>query len=217
MPLILIMTLSVLYYTNLPKHLRFTNLRIDSGYGDSMKPTFREGDKVVVDYSEIKPEDIKRGDIVSFVHKSPLVYDTTKLLQKRIVGMPGEMVEIKKGQVYIEGKKLQENYTYFDSLISFHLDDKSKYIYSEFYSTIRSEDSVLLIQDSATVLSIDNCFYPISNPPVILDSSYYYFYYVLGDNRFHSTDSRSYGPIPIDIIKGKAKYIYKPYWRSLNL
>jgi len=182
-----------------------------------MKPTFREGDKVVVDYSEIKPEDIKRGDIVSFKHKSPLVCDTTKLSQKRIVGMPGEMIEIIKGEAYIEGEKLQENYIYFDSSIAFYLDDESKYIYSKFYSTIRSEDTVLLIQDSAIVLSLDNCFYPISNPPVFLDSSYNYLYYILGDNRFYSTDSRSYGPILIDYIQGKAKYIYKPYWRARNL
>ena len=50
-------------------------------------------------------KDFKRGDIVVF--KSP---SENKMLIKRIVGLPGEKVEIYDGSIYIDGKLLEEKY-----------------------------------------------------------------------------------------------------------
>jgi signal peptidase I len=49
---------------------------------------------------------IRRGDIIVFASSE----DPTKDLIKRVVGLPGETVRIAKGQVYINGKKIEEGY-----------------------------------------------------------------------------------------------------------
>ena len=71
--------------------------------GSSMLPTFSNGERVVV----LKTfYDIRRGDVVIFSSKE----DPTKDLIKRIVGLPGEEIVIRDGQVLIDGKPLEEEY-----------------------------------------------------------------------------------------------------------
>ena len=53
---------------------------------------------------------IHRGDIVIF----PYPRDPDIDYIKRVVGMPGETLEIRKDQVYINGKLFEESYAYFD-------------------------------------------------------------------------------------------------------
>lgn len=77
-----------------------------SNAGDSMKPVLKNGDIVLVDrlvYNAVLP---KRGDIVAF---KPDGNKNTHYSIKRIVGLPGETVQIKKGSVYINGDKTQEH------------------------------------------------------------------------------------------------------------
>lgn len=74
--------------------------------GDSMYPTFHNGEYLLtekVSYYLHKPE---RGDIIVF--EAPPNPD--KDFIKRIIGLPGETVLIKDGQVFINGKKLSEPY-----------------------------------------------------------------------------------------------------------
>ncbi len=75
------------------------NARVPTG---SMKPTILEGDRVIglrLAYLFSEPE---RGDIVIFRFPD----DETQLYVKRIVGMPGEQVDIHGGNVYINGELL---------------------------------------------------------------------------------------------------------------
>ena len=71
----------------------------------SMMPTVEIGDQLFVT-KIYNPNNIKRGDIVVFNSdelKEPLL--------KRVIGLPGEHVEIKSdGSVYINGNKLEEDY-----------------------------------------------------------------------------------------------------------
>jgi signal peptidase I len=63
----------------------------------TMMPTLKPGDRIIVDkraYLQSKPQ---RGDVIVFI--PPL--DTKKYYVKRIIGLPGEEVEIKNGNVYI--------------------------------------------------------------------------------------------------------------------
>lgn len=69
--------------------------------GPSMNPTLESGDIMILN----KVSKIDRFDIV--------VIDSDKsneVLIKRVIGMPGETVEIKDGSIYINGKKLKENF-----------------------------------------------------------------------------------------------------------
>jgi signal peptidase I len=72
---------------------------------ESMVPTLQVGDQLFV--TKIYNKDkIKRGDILVFYSE-----ELSELLIKRVVGLPGESVEIKSdGVVYINGEKLDETY-----------------------------------------------------------------------------------------------------------
>lgn len=72
--------------------------------GDSMNPTLKSGEVLVLNKWKYRLFPIERGDIVS------LQYADTKYLIKRIIGLPGEKVEIKNNQLYINDQKYSENY-----------------------------------------------------------------------------------------------------------
>ena len=75
--------------------------------GQSMETTLSDGDNLIVDKISYRFNDPKRFDIVVF----PFQYDTDTYYIKRIIGLPGETVQIdEKGNIYIDGEKLDENY-----------------------------------------------------------------------------------------------------------
>lgn len=74
--------------------------------GDSMNPTLEDGENLITDKITYRFKDPKRFDIIVFPQKA----NTSKLLIKRIIGMPGETVEIKDGRIYINGYELNETY-----------------------------------------------------------------------------------------------------------
>ena len=71
--------------------------------GRSMEPTFWNGQRVVVLKTFFG---LERGDIVVFASTE----DPGKDLIKRVVGLPGETLQIKNGEVYISGEPLEEEY-----------------------------------------------------------------------------------------------------------
>jgi len=72
----------------------------------SMEPTLARGDYVVTDKSAYRTRGPGRGDIVVFT--SPL--DERRHLVKRIVGVPGDRIEIRGRQVFVNGTALEEPY-----------------------------------------------------------------------------------------------------------
>ena len=70
----------------------------------SMIPTLAEGQRIFINKLVKEPD---RGDIIVF--KNPDNPKDTPLI-KRVIGLPGEEVEIKSGFVYINGSPLNENY-----------------------------------------------------------------------------------------------------------
>lgn len=70
--------------------------------GDSMNPTLNNSDIVIIDKLSPKINNIKRGDIISFY------YDESKFLVKRVIGLPGEYVEIKDNKLYIDNKEISD-------------------------------------------------------------------------------------------------------------
>lgn len=70
----------------------------------SMRPTFLEGDRIFVDKVSYRFHAPKRGDIIVF--KYPL--DKKKDFVKRLVGLPGDKIQIESGKLIINGKELDD-------------------------------------------------------------------------------------------------------------
>ena len=74
--------------------------------GSSMSPTLADGDNLIVDKISYRFREPSRYDIIVF----PYRYEENTYYIKRIIGLPGETVEIREGQVYINGSLLEEDY-----------------------------------------------------------------------------------------------------------
>jgi signal peptidase I len=77
----------------------------------SMLPTLQVNDRIIIDKTAYKDRTPQRGDIIVFTPNQRLRQENFKdPFIKRIIGLPGEIVKIKNGNVYINGKVLKENY-----------------------------------------------------------------------------------------------------------
>lgn len=75
--------------------------------GASMENTLHNGDNLIVDKLSYRFHDPERFDIIVF----PLQFQDNTYYIKRIIGLPGETVQIMDdGSIYINGEKLEENY-----------------------------------------------------------------------------------------------------------
>lgn len=74
--------------------------------GQSMETTLHDGDNLIVDKISFRFRDPKRFEIIVFPYK----YEENTYYIKRIMGLPGETVQVKDGYLYINGEKLEENY-----------------------------------------------------------------------------------------------------------
>jgi signal peptidase I len=119
---------------------------------------------------------IKRRDIIVF--KYPEEPDRDFI--KRVIGLPGETVEVREKKVYINGTALDEPYVHFLAPPSGP---------SELHEV--------------TSFDVRERFGPVTVPP---DQ-----YFMMGDNRDNSADSRYWGFLRRDYIKGKALVIYWSY------
>ena len=157
----------------------------------SMVPTLRVGDHLLVNkfiYGVKLPflrktiipiSTPKRGDIIVFIYPE----DRSKDFIKRVMGLPGEKVEVKGQKVFINDKPIEDPYGYYT---------RSKELEENFGSMGRFN-------------------------PYVVEKGHYF---VLGDNRDNSKDSRFWGTVPSELIKGKALIIYWswPHWdRFLHL
>ncbi|MDX6499290.1 MAG: signal peptidase [Blastocatellia bacterium] len=71
--------------------------------GKDMEPTLHEGDRIL---ATKRKGHLRRGDIVIFQYPA----DRSKTFVKRLIALPGELIEIRAGKVSINGQPLQEEY-----------------------------------------------------------------------------------------------------------
>jgi signal peptidase I len=95
------LVLSVLLFVSI--NLISARIRVD---GASMEPTLVSGEYVVVDRLSYRLGNPQRGDIIIFHY--PL--DPKEEYIKRIIGLPGDEVEVKHNAVYVNGQLLDESY-----------------------------------------------------------------------------------------------------------
>lgn len=75
---------------------------------ESMLPTLKIGDHLIIDKAYFKLSGLHRGDIVVF--KAPPSAQKEEDLIKRVIGLPGEKIAVKDGVVYINDQELSESY-----------------------------------------------------------------------------------------------------------
>ncbi|HET8797568.1 MAG TPA: signal peptidase I [Thermoanaerobaculia bacterium] len=158
----------------------------------SMKPTIQEGDRVVVNklaydlkvpfttINIVRWDDPKRGDIV--VLFSPI--DGVQLV-KRVVAVPGDKVEMRDNQLYVNGKVAKQS-----PIAIVSSDAGSAYVLDE---DLDGHNHKVMITPEIPAL---RSFGPVTVPPGN--------YFVLGDNRDNSNDSRFIGFIERRRIVGEA-------------
>src|SRR5215469_14982667 len=74
--------------------------------GTSMAPLLSDQERIFINKFVYRFEPIDRGDVVVFWY--PL--DRSKSFIKRVIGLPGETIEIRHGLVYVDGKAVEEPY-----------------------------------------------------------------------------------------------------------
>lgn len=75
--------------------------------GSSMEPTLQHNDQLILDKISYRFSEPQRYDIIVF----PFLYQEKTYYVKRIIGLPGETVQIdEEGNIYIDGEILEEDY-----------------------------------------------------------------------------------------------------------
>lgn len=181
--------------------------RIPSG---SMIPTLREGDFILVNkyyyglrlpVLNIKILDYhspKRGDVIVF--RYPL--DPKVAYIKRIVGLPGDYLEYRDKQLYINGQRALQH------TVSAGVTD----IYNGYELHMETLDNQKPFEAIDHFIQIKQDNLPVGmslSPNYKIDLAKGYkvpegYYFMMGDNRDNSSDSRFWGPLPEQNLIGKA-------------
>lgn len=143
--------------------------------GHSMDPTLKTNEKLFA----VKHIPIDRFDIVVAKEKTD---DENIFIIKRVIGLPGDTVEYKKDQLYVNGKKMNE--PYLDSFKEKLKDGSLIDYFTKINSNYANFD---FNTDYLTVDSSGNDTFKVT-----LKSNEYF---LLGDDRPISKDSRAVGPI----------------------
>lgn len=140
--------------------------------------------------------EIKRGDLIIFKYPR----DISVAYVFRVVGLPGEAVEVRGRLVYVNGMELSERHVTVELDVQFtgvlqEVSSAGNGEYAVFHGSHESYDSS--DAEVATEFGIGSPFrVPADN------------YYVMGDNRDNSADSRFWGTVPRNLIVGKPTMIY---------
>ena len=166
----------------------------------SMEDSLLVGDHVIVDRMAYAPggpfphhllpyEPVHRGDIIVFRYPLNIKEDYVK----RVIGMPGDRIHLVNKQVFLNGKKLDEPYKV----------NKTAYINAYRDNFPNAAPDFSLPPEALEMLA-----HHVVNGDVVVPPGHYF---AMGDNRDNSADSRYWGFVPAENIKGKPLLIYWSY------
>ncbi len=161
-------------------------------YGASMTPTLLEGDYIFVnkfkyglhfplmDKMTLLWSEPERGDVITFLPPEGSLKREKKIFIKRIVAVAGDRVEIIRSKLYINGAPVESGPV-----------KGGGFVYRE---TMDGKEYRVVKKNPVSYFK-----------PLIVPEGHVF---AIGDNRDNSYDSRNWGPLPIENIKGKAAIIY---------
>lgn len=168
----------------------------------SMEDTLLIGDHVFVNRVQFSPRthwmgpllpygDVHRGDIVVFLSMDPRTPDM--YIVKRIIGVPGDKIHLRDGQVYRNGEKLNEPYVMH----------KGPIIYDPYRDNFPAvpPDETSSVTDEWKLTRESH----VENGDIVVPPDSYF---GMGDNRDVSLDSRYWGFITKEHIIGRPMFIY---------
>lgn len=181
----------------------------------SMVPTLMVGDLIlvnkyvygirlpVINKKVIEISSPKRGDVVVFKYPK----DTSLDYIKRVVGVPGDVVEYRNKKLLVNGKEVE-----YEPLPDF-LDEQALTYSRQFVERLDGKQYRIIVEDKAPpyVTSPDdfphreNCTYNAEGFRCTVPSGHYF---AMGDNRDNSLDSRYWGFVPDEYIVGKAFFVW---------
>src|ERR1043165_8659009 len=202
----------------------------------SMENTITVGDHLLVNKFIFAPgptlpvlpqRDIKRSDIIVFKYpgnpnnksrdseEDNIPFKVNYV--KRVIGLPGDTVEVKGLQIFINGEPLPEHV-----IVARNVNEKAPLEIvedtprkgDEKYDVYYFEDTVEAARNGQRAgVSSDFHFAVNGKPAVVPPNSYF----VMGDDRDNSLDSRAWGFVPRDLVIGRAMFVYWSYDETQSL
>jgi len=196
----------------------------------SMQNTITVGDHLLVNKFVFAPgpsfpllpqREIRRGDIIVFKYpgnphnqerdqqEDNIPYKVNYV--KRVIGLPGDTVEIRGLQVLINGQPLPEHL-----IVARNVNEKAPLEIiedtprqgNEKYDVYYFEDTVEAARAGQKMIASPDFHYAVNGKPTkVPDNSYF----VMGDDRDNSLDSRAWGFVPRDLVIGRAMFVYWSY------
>src|SRR5207253_900147 len=196
----------------------------------SMQNTITVGDHLLVNKFVFAPgprfpflpqREIKRGDIIVFKYPgNPFDPERDKQEDnipykvnyvKRVIGLPGDLVEMRGLRVYINGQPLPEHV-----IVAKNNNDKAPLEIvedtprqgNEPYDVYYFPETVAAAREGQDLRASSDFHFAVNGKPAkIPDNSYF----LMGDDRDNSLDSRAWGFVPRDLITGRAMFVYWSY------
>lgn len=147
----------------------------------------------------------RRGEIVVF---RPTYNNPRIDVVKRVIGVPGDTLQMRDRVLYRNGKPLTEPYAHYDQ----GFDDPIPLDGTGLMDPLIIPERYGAHNQMPLLLpSVDQASYRPSRynwGPLVIPADHYW---VMGDNRDNSVDSRYMGPIPRGVVRGKPLFIYFSY------